>query len=102
MLPKKQIVERAFQNGTIDKVNQLLSAAHILNIEANNLIEWASDLLADEGLQLGTLKKYHSDFVRCADRYFSDFATLIHKDQGMNMFKDVDEFDKIFREWAKI
>lgn len=103
MLPPKKVVDRAFENGTIDKVNRLLSAVHILHLEANTLIEEASDTLTEAGLQLGTLKKFHSDFVRCADRYFMEFATMITSNESkMDMFRDMDSFDEKFRKWAQI
>ena len=103
MLPRKETVDRAFANGTIDKANELLSAVHILNLEANTLVEEAADTLAGAGLQLGELKKFHNDFVKAADRYFREFATMVTTEKKkMDMFTDMDNFDKLFREWAKI
>ena len=75
MKAKQALIQRAVKNGAIEKVNKLLSAAHILNCEANSLIEEASDILRENGLLIGELKKYHTDFVKCADRYFTEFAT---------------------------
>ena len=43
MKPKKKIIDAAIANGSIDRLNMLLSAAHLLNCEANNLVEEASD-----------------------------------------------------------
>ena len=77
MLPKKKLVDAAIADGSMDRMNMLLSAAHLLNCEANNLVEEASDIMAEKNLLLGDLKKLHSDFVRCADRYFREFATLV-------------------------
>lgn len=37
MKPKKKIIDAAIANGSIDRLNMLLSAAHLLNCEANNL-----------------------------------------------------------------
>ncbi|MFK2809845.1 hypothetical protein ACIXWY_24920, partial [Bacteroides fragilis] len=70
---------------------------------ANSLIEEASDVMLAKGLLLGNLKKLHNDFVKCADRYFREFATLVTTDKSkMDMFGDLDGFDKSFREWAKV
>lgn len=103
MLPKKQLIESAIADGSMDRMNMLLSAAHLLNCEANNLIEEASDIMAKKNLLLGDLKKLHSDLVRCADRYFREFATLVTTDKSkMDMFSDLEEFDKSFRKWTKI
>lgn len=103
MKPKKKIIDAAIANGSIDRLNMLLSAAHLLNCEANNLVEGASDLMAENSLLLGDLKKLHNDFVKVADKYFKEFSTLITTDTAkMDMFSDLDGFDKAFREWAKV
>lgn len=103
MKPKKELIEAAVADGSMERMNMLLSAAHLLNCEANSLIEEASDVMAAKGLLLGDLKKLHNDFVRCADRYFKEFATLITSDKcKMDMFDDLEGFDKAFREWAKV
>lgn len=60
MKPKKKIIDAAIANGSIDRLNMLLSAAHLLNCEANNLVEEASDLMAENSLLLGDLKKLHN------------------------------------------
>ena len=80
MKPRKQLIDAAVANGSIDRMNMLLSAAHLLNCEANSLVEEASDLMAENGLLLGNLKKLHNDFVRVADKYFKEFATLVTTD----------------------
>lgn len=103
MKPKKELIEAAVADGSMERMNMLLSAAHLLNCEANNLVEEASDIMAAKGLLLGDLKKLHNDFVRCADRYFKEFATLITGDEcKMDLFSDLDGFDKAFREWSKV
>ena len=103
MKPRKQLIDAAVANGSIDRMNMLLSAAHLLNCEANSLVEEASDLMAENGLLLGDLKKLHSDFVRVADKYFKEFATLVTTDTAkMDLFSDLDGFDSAFREWAKV
>ena len=103
MKPKKQLIDHAIKDGSMERMNMLLSAAHLLNCEANNLIEEASDVMAAKGLMLGDLKKLHNDFVRCADRYFKEFSSMITEDKSkMDMFGDLDEFEKSFREWAKV
>lgn len=56
MKPRKQLIDAAIANGSIDRMNMLLSAAHLLNCEANSLVEEASDLMAENGLLLGDLK----------------------------------------------
>lgn len=103
MKPRKELIEKAQANGSMDRLNQLLSASHILLCEANSLIEEASDLMYKQGLLLGMLKKRHNDLTRAADAYFKEFATMITVEQSkMDMFSDMDDFDNKFRAWAKV
>lgn len=103
MKPNKQLIDAAIANGSMDRMNMLLSAAHLLNCEANNLVEEASDLMTDNGLLLGDLKKLHNDFVRVADRYFKEFATLVGTEKSkIDMFSDLEGFDSASRKWAKV
>lgn len=103
MRPKKDIIKAAEADGSIDRMNSLLSAAHILNCEANMLVEEASDLMNAKGLLLGNLKRLHNNFVKSADMYFLEFASLVETEKSkMDMFKDMDDLDDKFREWAKL
>lgn len=103
MRPKKDIIRAAEADGSIDRMNSLLSAAHILNCEANMLVEEASDLMNAKGLLLGNLKRLHNNFVKSADMYFLEFASLVETEKSkMDMFKDMDDLDNKFREWAKL
>lgn len=103
MKPKKNLIEIAQREGAIDRMNQLLSAAHILHCEANALVEEASEVMREYGLLLGNLKQLHTSFVKAADRYFTEFASMVETDKAkMDMFTDMDEVDKIFRDWAKL
>lgn len=103
MRPKKRLIETAIADGSMERLNQLLSAAHLLNCEANNLVEEASEVMQAKGLLLGNLKKLHTDFVKCADCYFKEFASMINSDKSkMDLFDDLEGFDKAFREWAKV
>ena len=103
MKPKKSLVDAAVKDGSMDRLNMLLSAAHLLNCEANSLIEEAADVMRAKGLLLGDLKKLHNDFLKSADRYFKEFSTLVGNDQSkMDMFEDLQSFDTVFRTWAKV
>ena len=103
MKPKKSLVDAAVKDGSMDRLNMLLSAAHLLNCEANSLIEEAADVMRAKGLLLGDLKKLHNDFLKCAARYFKEFSTLVVNDQcKMDMFEDLQSFDTAFRTWAKV
>lgn len=103
MKPKESLIQRAIDNGSIERLNILLSAAHILNCTANQYAEEAADLMEQNGLLLGRLKQLHNNFVRSADLYFREFAGMVFNEKcKMDMFSDMDSFDKVFREWSKI
>lgn len=103
MRPKKHLIEQAQANGSMDRLNLLLSASHILLCEANSLIGEASDLMSAQGLLIGMIKKKHGDLLRVSDAYFKEFASLITTEQSkMDMFGDMDDFDNKFRAWAKV
>ena len=103
MKPKEYLIKRAIEDGSIERLNILLSAAHILNCAANQYAEEAADLMEEKGLLLGRLKQLHNNFIRSADMYFREFAGMVFNEQTkMAMFNDMDGFDKVFREWSKI
>ena len=96
-------MNRVAANGSMERMNQLLSAAHILNCEASCLIDEANDLMNTNGLKIGLLKKLHSDLIKSSDRYFKEFASMVCSEKSkMDMFSDLDAFDESFRKWAKI
>lgn len=103
MIPKKSIVERAERNGTMYRVNILLSAAHLAAGISNNLFSEAGDLLTDAGMQIGTLKKTFNVYQIAADRYFSDFATMIDNEKVKKaFFSDLDDYTLAFRAFVGI
>ena len=103
MRPKEILIKKAIENGSVERLNILLSAAHILNCAANQYAEEAADLMDENGLLLGRLKQLHNNFIKSADLYFREFADMVFNDQTkMAMFQDMESFDKVFREWSKI
>ena len=66
-------------------------------------MEEASDLLKENGMLLGEIRRLHNAFTRSADMYFRCFAGMIRESgQGDAYFKDLEEFDRFFRKWAKL
>lgn len=103
MKPKDILIKNAIANGSVERLNILLSAAHILNCTANQYAEEAADLMEKNGLLIGRLKQLHNNFLKSADMYFRGFAGMVFNEQTkMAMFNDMDSFDKVFREWSKI
>lgn len=103
MKPKEYLIKNAIKNGSVERLNILLSATHILNCTANQFAEEATELMEKNGLLLGRLKQLHNNFVKSADLYFREFASMVLDDRcKMNMFEDMDSFEDVFRNWAKI
>ena len=103
MKPKEYLIKNAIKNGSVERLNILLSATHILNCTANQFAEEATELMKKNGLLLGRLKQLHNNFVKSADLYFREFASMVLDDRcKMNMFEDMDSFEDVFRNWAKI
>ena len=103
MKPKEIFIKNAIANGSIDRLNILLSAVHLLNCTANMYAEEAADLMEKNGLLLGRLKQLHNNFLKSADMYFREFAGMVFNEQTkMAMFQDMESFDNIFRQWSKI
>lgn len=103
MKPKKELIELARANGSIDRMNQLFSAVQILNAQANSFAEECADLLRCNGLLLGRLKQLHNNYVRGADNYFKEFAScILGEEQKMDMFNDMDSFADVFYNWSKL
>ena len=103
MKVKQIFIKNAIENGSVERMNILLSAAHILNCLANQYAEEASDLMFENGLLLGRLKMLHNNFVKSADMYFREFAGMIFNESTkMNMFADMESLDEAFRVWSKI
>ena len=61
MRPKKTLIEAAEKDGSMARLNQLLSASQILLCEANNLVEEASDLMKERGLMREQSSNYIHD-----------------------------------------
>lgn len=103
MKTKKEVIERFKSKGGLDRLNKILSAAHLLALEQNNLMMEAGDLCEDNGLLLGEIKMMRNRFEKEASRYFHSFGDLIDSDKvKLDMWGDLDDFDKSFRQWAKI
>ena len=103
MKPKKSLIEAAQNDGSMARLNQLLSASHILLCEASNLVEEASELMRERGLILGRLKQLHTRFVQSAEAYFHEFSSMVMTEESkMDMFGDLDNFGDYFRKWSKL
>ena len=101
MLPKKQLVHRAIEDGTMTRINRLLSLSMVLNSISNGLSDEVADLLRSHGLLVGPLKQKHTAMMRAADAFFHDFATMITEEQQKKyLFDDIDSLRRLIMKWA--
>lgn len=101
--PKHINVEQAIQDGTMDRVNQLLSLTLLLNTISNGLSDEAADLLRRHNLLVGPIKKNHTAMMKAADAFFYDFSTMITDSQNKEyLFKDIDTLRGSILSWAHL
>lgn len=103
MRPKKELIERARRDGAIERMQLLLSAAYLLNSEANVLMDEAQELMERYGLMVGELRRGHTLMAKAAGRYFKEFSSMVTEGEKVrDYFADLEAFDEWFRKWAKV
>lgn len=88
-------MDAAIKNGTIDKLNRLLSAVHLLHSVAASMMADGELKLGKAGLLMGELKQNHNRILKEQDRYFAYFAKMFGGGKR-DMFKATDDFYEIF------
>lgn len=97
---KKSTIERAKENGVIERMNVLLSAAYLLNSETSLIMARCETMLARNGLLLGRLKMLTNRLNGAFDQYCREFSSMILTDESKQGYiKDVTEFDDLFFMW---
>ena len=97
---KKSTIERAKDNGVIERMNILLSAAYLLNSETSLIMARCETMLARNGLLLGRLKMLTNRLNGAFDQYCREFSSMILTDESKQGYiKDVTEFDDLFFMW---
>lgn len=97
---KKITIERAKENGVIERMNVLLSAAYLLNSEASLVMARCETLLQRNGLLLGRLKMLTNRLNGAFDMYCREFASMIKTDESKQGYiSDITEFDDLFFLW---
>lgn len=103
MLPKKALVQKAIKDGSMDRINKLLSLSMLLNAISNSLSDESADILRSHDLLVGPIKQKHTAMMRAADAFFKDFSTMItNPDCKKNLFEDLDSLQGIIFKWAKL
>lgn len=97
---KKSAIDRARENGVIERMNILLSAAYLLNSEASLVMARCEATLARNGLLLGRLKWLTNNLNGAFDLYCREFREMIISEASKDGYiKDVSEFDDLFFTW---
>jgi len=97
---KKSTIERAKENGVIERMNVLLSAAYLLNSETSLIMARCETMLARNGLLLGRLKMLTNRLNGAFDQYCREFSSMILTNESKQGYiKDVTEFDDLFFMW---
>lgn len=103
MKPKQSKIKQAEQDGSLDRVVQLLSLSLLLNTISNGLADEASDLMRSRGLLLGPIKQKHNAMMKAADAYFYEVQLMVlGEQQKMDLFEDHDHLRSAILKWAKL
>ena len=96
-------LQRAIENGTVERFNRLIAASQVLNSVTHSLIQEATEILKDNGLFTEGIVKECRTYNHAADRYFNEFKKLVDGDENAKtMFQEIDYFENWFRMWAKL
>ena len=96
-------LQRAIENGTVERFNRLIAASQVLNSVTHSLIQEATEILQDNGLFTEGIAKEFRTYTHAADRYFNEFKKLVDgDDKARIMFQEIDWFENWFRIWAKL
>lgn len=101
MNPSKEKLIYAQKEGTINRIKKLSAALHLLMCESSAMFQELSDLLERNNMMIGLSKKYANGVLYNSDMFFREFSKMIKDDVSkMNVFRDIDFFDKKFRDFT--
>lgn len=96
-------LQKAIENGTVERFNRLIAASQVLNSVTHSLIQEATEILKGNGLFTEGIVKECRTYNHAADRYFNEFKKLVDGDENAKtMFQEIDYFENWFRMWAKL
>lgn len=97
----REIIEKAKASGMFERASQIISAVQILLCEANNMIGEVEDMFAEHSVVLDDIVTAQRQYYKAADKYFAEFGKIVDDNKlGNVMFKDIEDFDNVFRIWA--
>lgn len=103
MKPKKEIVDKAYKDGAINKAALMLGLSYITLSVANNFMDEANDYIEPYGLNIGELKMVHNNLMKSADRYFKVCWEMFSKVcPVIDYFSDLASLEKVIKEWSGV
>lgn len=98
----REIKEKAEQNGTLDKAARCLSAMYLLESECTSLLADLEITLEDGGYMIGSMKYDIEKLNKAFDKFFGKLSKFIGKDKISKFTNDLDTFDELFKQYAKL
>ena len=103
MKPRKEIVDKAYKDGAIDKAALMLALSYLTLSAANDFMDEANDYIDPYGLNIGELKMAHNNFMKSADRYFKVCWDMFSKVcPVIDYFSDLASLEKTIKEWSGV
>src|SRR5690554_6428326 len=97
---KLEKIKQAEEAGAVEMSARLMSAIYILHSESAILYDDLDELLEEHGLKIWRIKGLGETLNKAFDEYFKGFSKLVSDGQNLNWAKDIDRFDKMFREFS--
>lgn len=99
----ENIIEEAKQSGKLEHASRVISLAHVVLSELNNIIGEVEDMFYDMKLVKDSTVAAQQKYYKAADAYFKEFGAIVEKNNlTMRMFEDIQDFDNLVKIWAKL
>lgn len=99
----EDIIEEAKQSGKLEHASRVISLAHVVLSELNNIIGEVEDMFYEMKLVKDSTVAAQEKYYKAADAYFKEFGEIVEKNNlTMRMFEDIQDFDNLVKIWAKL
>lgn len=86
-------VIKAIENGSMDRVNELLSIVAQLIYEGERMMSEVDMILSSQGLNHGLIKQAFTRQIKATDILTSQIRSIVKEDMSKEMIDDLDKFD---------
>lgn len=86
-------VKKAIENGSMDRVNELLSIVSMLIYEGERMMSEVDMVLSSQGLKHGLIKQAFTRQIKATDILTSQIRSIVKDGEGKEMVNDLDKFD---------